>query len=90
MSEVKVEKPNDSQLAALSVSDWPVWTKGVSTFDWHYDSKEVAYIIEGKVTVTPNGGLPVSFSAGDLVTFESGLDCLWEVKQALKKHYHFE
>jgi uncharacterized cupin superfamily protein len=51
----------------------------------------VAYILEGEVTVTPkNGGPPVSFGEGDLVTFPAGLSCLWEVKKPLRKHYHFD
>jgi uncharacterized cupin superfamily protein len=62
----------------------------VSTFSWQYSSTEVAYILEGEVVVTPNGGTPVSFGAGDLVTFERGLDCMWKVKKPLRKHYHFD
>jgi uncharacterized cupin superfamily protein len=88
---VKVEKPDASKLEALGVTSWPTWSKEVSKFPWSYNSKEVAYILEGEVTVTPkNGGLPVSFGEGDLVTFPAGLSCLWEVKKPLRKHYHFD
>jgi len=90
MRQITVEKPTEAQLTALGVKDWPTWSKEVSTFPWHYDAKEIAYILEGEVTVTPNGGKPVSFGAGDLVTFEKGLDCVWAVTQDLNKHYHFE
>jgi uncharacterized cupin superfamily protein len=88
---VKVEKPDASKLEALGVTSWPTWSKEVSKFPWSYNSKEVAYILEGEVTVTPkNGGPPVSFGEGDLVTFPAGLSCLWEVKKPLRKHYHFD
>jgi uncharacterized cupin superfamily protein len=90
MSLIKVEKPSDLTLAALGVKQWPTWSKEVSTFTWQYSSTEIAYIVEGEVTVTPNNGTPVSFAAGDLVTFANGLDCVWEVKKPLRKHYRFE
>ena len=90
MSKIIVEKPDAGKLSALGVSNWPIWTKEVSTFPWSYSSKEIAYILEGEVTITPKDGEPVSFGAGDLVTFETGLNCTWHVKKALKKHYHFE
>lgn len=90
MSTITVEKPSAAKLQALGVKQWPTWSKEVSTFPWQYSSTEIAYILEGEVTVTPKGGAPVSFSAGDLVTFASGLDCVWDVKKALRKHYHFD
>ena len=88
--EIKVEKPDAAKLEALGVKSWSTWSKEVSTFPWSYNSQEIAYILEGEVTVTPkNGGAPVSFGVGDLVTFPAGLSCIWEVKKALRKHYLF-
>jgi len=89
MSQITVEKPSAAQLQALDVKSWPTWSKEVSIFPWQYDSLEVAYILEGEVTVTPDGGDPVSFGIGDLVTFPKGLSCVWNVKKALRKHYQF-
>jgi uncharacterized cupin superfamily protein len=88
---IKVEKPDTAILDALGVKRWPTWSKEVSTFPWSYNSSEVAYILEGEVTVTPkNGGQPISFGAGDLVEFPAGLSCIWDVKKALRKHYKFD
>ncbi len=88
--EIKVEKPDAAKLEALGVHNWSTWSKEVSTFPWSYNSQEIAYILEGEVTVTPkNGGAPVSFGMGDLVTFPAGLSCIWVVKKALRKHYLF-
>lgn len=87
MSKIIVEKPSQEKLAALGVNRWPTWSKEVSQFPWSFGSQEIAYILEGEVTVTPNGGEPVSFSAGDLVTFPAGMSCTWNVKKALRKHY---
>ncbi len=86
---IKVEKPSKETLHSLGVDGWPIWTKEVSTFPWQYDSQEVAYILEGEVTVAPDNGKPVHFRAGDLVTFPKGLSCVWGVKKALRKHYQF-
>jgi uncharacterized cupin superfamily protein len=46
-------------------------------------------LLEGDVTVTPDGGAPVRFGAGDLVTFAAGLSCSWDVHVAVRKHYRF-
>jgi len=43
----------------------------------------------GEVTVTPDGGYPVCFRAGDLVEFAAGLHCTWSVTKPVRKHYHF-
>ena len=90
MSKITVEHhPDAARLDALGVSRWPTWSKEVSVFPWIYSEQEVAYVLEGEVVVTPKGGEPVSFGAGDLVTFPSGMACTWEVKKALRKHYRF-
>ncbi len=41
------------------------------------------------ITVTPGGGKPVRFGAGDLVVFEAGLSCTWDVHAPVHKHYRF-
>lgn len=87
MSRIIVEKPSQEKLTALGVNRWSTWSKEVSQFPWKFSTQEVAYILEGEVTVTPDGGEAVSFSAGDLVTFPAGMSCTWSVKKALRKHY---
>ena len=90
MSKIIVEKnPSEERLNTLGIRSCPTWSKEPSTFPWSYSEQEIAYILEGEVTVTPDGGEPVNFGKGDLVTFKEGLSCTWYVKKALKKHYHF-
>lgn len=84
--KIKVEKPDEEQLEKMGVKNWPTWEKEESEFDWHYDQQEVCYLLEGEVEVD-TGEETVEFSAGDLVTFPQGLDCVWKVKKAVKKHY---
>lgn len=88
ISGIAVEKPEKKKLETLRVSNWPVWTKGPSTFDWHYDEKETCYLLEGRVTVRTAEG-EVSFGKGDLVTFPKNLNCTWIVQEAVRKHYCF-
>jgi len=84
-----VHNPSADQLQQLGVADWPIWSCGVSTFPWTYDEQETCLLLEGDVTVTPDGGEPVRFGAGDLVTFAAGLSCSWDVHAAVRKHYRF-
>jgi len=90
MSEIKIEHhPDEARLTSLGVSGWGIWAKEVSTFPWTYDEREICYLLEGDVIVTPDGGKPVRFGKGDLVTFPAGMSCTWEVKQPVRKHYRF-
>lgn len=89
--EIKIERqPGEQRLNQLSVLRWPVWQKQVSKFPWTYDSQETCYFLSGEVIVTPDGGEPVRMGKGDLVTFPSGMSCVWEILSDVKKHYQFE
>lgn len=90
MSAIKVEKPDKKRLEEMGVSRWPIWEKGVSRFDWSYDSTEVCYLLEGKVTVETKDGKKVELGKGDLVTFPRGLSCIWDIKEPVRKHYNFK
>lgn len=88
MGSIEVRKPEEAELEAMGVRGWPIWTCAPSTFDWHYDEKETCLILEGRVTVHTSEG-DTNFGAGDLVVFPAGLDCTWEVHDAVRKHYQF-
>ncbi len=80
--KIKIEKPAESKVDEMGIRKWPIWTCEPSTFDWHYDQTETCYILEGDVG-------DVQIGPGDLVTFPKGLDCVWQVKKAVRKHYNF-
>jgi hypothetical protein len=82
--------PDTERLEALGVYDWPVWEKEASEFPWTYDGRETAYILEGEVTVTPDGGDSVAIRAGDLVTFPDGMSCHWNIHRDVRKHYRID
>ena len=75
------------KLDAMGVDGWPIWEKEVSTFDWHYDREEICYILEGEAVITPKSGEAITIQRGDLVRFPTGLDCTWQIVEAIEKHY---
>ncbi|MEM8604961.1 MAG: cupin domain-containing protein [Cyanobacteria bacterium P01_H01_bin.121] len=81
--------PDPAQLTELGVKSWPIWTKEVSQFPWHYTEQETCYLLAGAVEVTPEIGEAVTFGVGDLVVFPAGLSCTWDIKQPVRKHYKF-
>lgn len=90
MSEIRIDRnPNAKWISELGVTTWPIWEKEVSEFPWHYDEAEICYLLEGDVTVTPEGGKRVRFGKDDLVTFPKGMSCTWKIHQPVRKHYKF-
>jgi len=81
-----VTRPTEDDLRELGVFGWDIWTCEPSTFDWHYDRKESCYILEGGFTVTA-GNEQVRIGPGDFVVFPEGMDCVWEVRSPVRKHY---
>lgn len=84
-----IHNPDQATIESYGCESWPIWEKEVSQFPWSYDAKEVCLILEGAVTVTPDGGEPVLIQAGDLVTFPQGMSCEWNITQPIRKHYTF-
>lgn len=90
MAQVNViRNPAEDELKKLGVRDWPIWTKEVSEFPWHYADPEICYLLEGDVVVTPEDGEPVEIGKGDLVSFPKAMSCTWKVRKDVKKHYKF-
>ncbi len=88
MSKVIIEKLNDEEVQQRGITNWPVWEKEISRFDWEYNGDEECLILEGEVTVeTKEGSFTVK--KGDFVTFKQGLKCVWDIKKPVKKHYNF-
>ena len=87
--EIVVKKPTEEELAAGGVAGWPIWEKEVSRFDWHYDSVEECFLLEGKVVVETQDGKKVTFGKGDFVRFPKDLACVWDIKEKVRKHYRF-
>jgi len=88
--KIEIKKLTDKDLEKRDVLSWPIWEKEISRFDWHYDSTEECYLLEGKVVVETKDGEKVGFEKGDFVTFPKGLSCIWDIKAPVTKHYNFK
>lgn len=84
-----ISDPEPELITALGISKWPIWSKEVSSFPWTYDTQETCYLLEGEVLISIADSEPVLIQKGDLVTFPAGLDCHWEIRKPVRKHYHF-
>lgn len=84
--KIIVKKPNDEEIKEMKRE--PIWEKEISTFPWYYEEKETCLILYGEASVKTKHET-VSFKPGDLVIFPEGLDCTWEIKVPIRKHYRF-
>ncbi len=82
--------PSEQELLEAGVHDWPIWEKEASTFPWTYDARELCYVLEGEVIVSPENGQAVTIRAGDYVEFPAGMSCTWQVVSPVRKHYSFK
>jgi uncharacterized protein len=89
MATVIIEKLSDQEIKSRGIPKWPIWEKDVSRFDWTYEGTEECLILEGEVDVETDHG-KFKIKAGDFVTFEDGLKCIWDIKKDIKKHYNFK
>lgn len=49
---------------------------------------ETITLIEGSVTITPEGGEPVTVAAGDVAFIPEGTRARWEVHETVRKGFH--
>ena len=87
---IKIDKVDKKEIEEKGILEWPIWEKEISRFDWHYDSIEECYLLEGEVVVETEDGEKVEFGVGDFVTFPEGLSCVWDIKKPVRKHYNFK
>ena len=56
---------------------------------WHttYAAYEFVLLIEGSLTITPDGGETQSYGPGDGFVVDAGFKGVWEIKTPVKKHF---
>lgn len=86
---IEVKKLSDREFRKMGIQYWPIWEREESVFEWTYDDQEEFYVIEGVIDIKTKDA-DYQISSGDFVTCPKGLDCSWEVKKHVKKHYHFK
>lgn len=88
---MKKKVPTEDELEKIKVKSWGTWSKEKSKFDWSYGDTETCYVLEGEVEVVDDAtGEKIEFKKGDLVQFEKGLKCVWNVKKPIRKYYSFD
>jgi hypothetical protein len=88
VANIKISQPANKEMAAKGVLNWPIWECEVSEFPWTYSERESCYILKGEIEVTTDVET-VSIQPGDFVVFPQGLNCRWNVKAPVRKHYNF-
>ena len=56
---------------------------------WHatYTAYEFVHLIEGRITITEDGGEPVMLSPGDAFVVEAGFKGVWRIEAPVRKHF---
>ena len=85
---IKITKLTEDEISQKEIRSWPIWSCGVSEFDWEYGDAETCYILNGEVEVQSEFET-VAFSVGAFVIFPKGLKCRWKVIRPVRKHYSF-
>ena len=85
---IKITNLTADEIAEYKILSWPIWTCGVSEFDWEYEDQESCLLLEGTVEVKTDFET-VNFSEGDYVVFPKGLKCRWKITSPVRKHYNF-
>ncbi len=89
MAKIIVTKLTEEEIVKKGIKRWPIWEKEISKFDWNYEDTEECLILNGEAIIeTMNGKTEIK--AGDFVTFEENLKCVWDIKIPIKKHYRFK
>ncbi len=86
--DIEIKNLTPSEIQKMGIPNWPIWEKEVSNFDWLYDEVEQFYIIEGEVILKADNK-EYNLLPGHFVTCPKGLNCTWQVKEPIKKHYQF-
>ncbi len=85
-SGIKVIKDLDENL--INIKKWPKWTGEPSTAEWSFDRIEMAYVIKGRMTITPlDSNRKIDIGQGDFIEFSKGLRCHVIIHQAVEKVY---
>lgn len=67
------------------ISGW--WEATPGTYHATYEAWEFVHLIEGRITITPDGGSPQEFGAGDAFVVEKGFEGTWVIEEAVVKHF---
>ena len=63
------------------------WAATLGTWHATYKFYEFVHLIEGRITITPDGGAPVTLNPGDGFVVEPGFKGTWKIEAPVLKHF---
>jgi uncharacterized protein len=63
------------------------WEATLGTWHARYTFYEFVHLIEGQITITPEGKDAVTLRAGDAFVVEPGFSGTWAIEAPVKKHF---
>lgn len=87
--KINIENLDQEELDEIGVENWPVWEHDEDKIEWYYDKPETCYILAGEATIVSEFE-SITIKPGDFVTFPAGLECVWDIDSAIKKHFLIE
>jgi uncharacterized cupin superfamily protein len=67
------------------ISGW--WSATPGTYHATYSAIELVHMIEGEITITPDGGDPVKIGPGDAFVVEADFVGNWKIEKEVFKHF---
>jgi hypothetical protein len=64
-----------------------IWTATPGTYHATYSEYEFVHLIEGSITITPDGGIPTYMGPGDAFVVEAGFSGTWKITDSVVKHF---
>jgi uncharacterized cupin superfamily protein len=64
-----------------------IWQCTAGPSYWVQEENEFIYVLSGSLTVTPDGGKPATFGAGDSAMFPRGWRGTWDLHETVRKVY---
>jgi hypothetical protein len=66
-----------------------IWECTTGSYHATYTAYEYVVLIKGRITITPDGGTPVTVQAGDAFVVEKDFKGTWKIEEAVRKHFDF-
>ena len=63
------------------------WEATPGTYHATYGAYEFVHLIDGQITITPDGGTSVTMTPGCAFTVEPGFAGTWKIEKPVKKHF---
>lgn len=66
-----------------------IWECTKGSYHATYTAYEYVVLIKGRITITPDGGTPVTVNAGDAFVVEADFKGTWTIEEDVRKHFDF-